>query len=308
MRSLTLDEQIALSKCNVRFSAFIIAVQWATILGALFLATYFDSILVGIASFIVISTRQHALAILMHEAAHGNLTGLQNRDEWLSDYLLSFPLMVSTKLYRRHHLKHHARLGFPDDPDANDNDWPTSLRGFIMTVIADLIGLNFVRSLRTAQSFSVFPVLLSPLRTGPIGLKGRIGFVLYTITFFVFMVSALGWVATLLLWYLPLLTMTQALIRFNAYAEHGGCTHKNQLQSARTTTSNVLGRLVFAPCGINYHLEHHLYPSIPGFRLRALHERLMKDESYARKAHVTDGYLIGRSNFVSEVCKPLGQG
>jgi len=308
MRSLTLDEQKTLSKCTVAVSAFTIAVQWATILGALFLATYFDSILIGIVSFVVIATRQHALAILMHEAAHGNLTGWQNRDEWLSDYLLSFPLMVSTKLYRIHHLKHHARLGLPDDPDANDNDWPTSVRGFIMTAIADLIGLNFIRSLRTAQSFSVFSVLLSPLGTGPIRLKRRIGFVLYTIAFIVFMLSAFGWVETLLLWYLPLLTMTQALIRFNAYAEHGGCTHESQLESARTTTSNALGRFVFAPCGINYHLEHHLYPSIPGYRLRALHERLMKDECYARKAHVTDGYIIGRSNFVSEVCKPLGQG
>ncbi|MGB7369910.1 fatty acid desaturase family protein [Erythrobacter sp.] len=305
MQSLTLDEQKALSKCNVAMGMLTIAAQWGMILGALTLATYFDSFLLAMASFVVIATRQHALAILMHEAAHGNLTGSQKRDEWLSDFLLSFPLMVSTKLYRVHHLKHHARLGFPDDPDANDNDWPTSVVGFIRTVISDVTGLNFIRSLRTAQSFSVISVLMSPLKTGPVGLERRIGFVIFTMAFVAFMLYTFGWVATLLLWYLPLITLTQALIRFNAYAEHGGCTHGGRLESARTTTSNVFGRFVFAPCGINYHLEHHLYPSIPGYRLRALHERLMKDERYAEKAHVTDGYIIGRTSFVSEVCRPF---
>jgi fatty acid desaturase len=39
-----------------------------------------------------------------------------------------------------------------------------------------------------------------------------------------------------------------------------------------------------------YHIEHHLFPDVPVFRLRRLHEELMKSPDYARRARVSRGH------------------
>ena len=35
------------------------------------------------------------------------------------------------------------------------------------------------------------------------------------------------------------------------------------------------------PLGQAYHLPHHLFPDVPHYRLRQLHEQLMEDSDYA---------------------------
>ena len=59
----------------------------------------------------------------------------------------------------------------------------------------------------------------------------------------------------------------------------------------RTTLPSLLERMFVAPLHINYHLELHLYPSVPFFRLRALHAALMRDDHFRSTAHVTRTYL-----------------
>ena len=39
-----------------------------------------------------------------------------------------------------------------------------------------------------------------------------------------------------------------------------------------------------------YHIEHHLYPSVPVFRLKRLHEQLLTIPDFAAKARVAHGY------------------
>jgi fatty acid desaturase len=39
-----------------------------------------------------------------------------------------------------------------------------------------------------------------------------------------------------------------------------------------------------------YHIEHHLYPSVPVFRLRKLHHTLLQNPEYAARARVAHGY------------------
>ena len=41
-------------------------------------------------------------------------------------------------------------------------------------------------------------------------------------------------------------------------------------------------RLVFVPCGVNFHLEHHFMASVPCYKLRELRELL-------RSRHALDG-------------------
>src|SRR5258708_3983860 len=56
---------------------------------------------------LVISTRQHALGVIMHEATHYRLFTSRWANEVLGDLLCAFPVNMSVSRYRHDHLLHH---------------------------------------------------------------------------------------------------------------------------------------------------------------------------------------------------------
>src|SRR5678816_2545807 len=79
----------------------------------------------------------------------------------------------------------------------------------------------------------------------------------------------------LVLWVLPLVTVVQAILRLRAIAEHGATTDfSSPLTAARTNLAPAwLAWLIF-PHQVNYHIEHHLYASVPHYNLPRLHREL----------------------------------
>ena len=49
----------------------------------------------------------------------------------------------------------------------------------------------------------------------------------------------------------------------------------DMLKNTRTTEASVWERLTFAPCHMNYHMEHHFLMAVPAYRLPQMH-RLLK--------------------------------
>jgi fatty acid desaturase len=62
------------------------------------------------------------------------------------------------------------------------------------------------------------------------------------------------------------------------YVEHAG-TSVGEFVDARSYTSPLYTVLLF---GNNYHLEHHLYPSVPSYKLPRVHRRLAAEGFYER--------------------------
>src|SRR5690606_10259483 len=87
--------------------------------------------------------------------------------------------------------------------------------------------------------------------------------------------AALGHAWVYLAWVVAYLTVFSLVLRVRSLAEHA-CTARtdDQLLNTRTTHAGVLARLLFAPLHVNYHLEHHLLPTVPWWRLPALHRLL----------------------------------
>ncbi len=58
-------------------------------------------------------------------------------------------------------------------------------------------------------------------------------------------------------------------------AEHA-CTERSpdMLRNTRTTRAGPLARATVAPLRVNYHIEHHLMPAVPYFRLPTMHRML----------------------------------
>lgn len=79
-------------------------------------------------------------------------------------------------------------------------------------------------------------------------------------------------------------------MRIRSIAEHAVLEPTDDpFQNTRTTGASLLARLTVAPHHVNYHLEHHLLPTVPHYRLKALHARLRERGAYAHAAHAT-GY------------------
>jgi len=53
----------------------------------------------------------------------------------------------------------------------------------------------------------------------------------------------------------------------------------------------VLEHLFVAPKNVNYHIEHHFYPSVPFYRLPELHRVLMSKAEFKDSVHVTRSYF-----------------
>jgi fatty acid desaturase len=97
-------------------------------------------------------------------------------------------------------------------------------------------------------------------------------------------------VPAILLWMVPGFTLLNLVNRMRATAEHIGAIGTHELNATRTVVPNLLERLTIAPMGVSYHLEHHLFPSVPGPRLAELHRLLMQDDDYRARALVTYSY------------------
>jgi fatty acid desaturase len=105
---------------------------------------------------------------------------------------------------------------------------------------------------------------------------------------------ALGfWKLLLLYWIVPLLTVFLAIRYLRNVAEHYAVEHEHVLNESRTVLAPFWELWLIAPWGLNYHLEHHLFPGVPCFRLGELHRLLMAREPYPEIAHVTRGYFSG---------------
>jgi fatty acid desaturase len=83
----------------------------------------------------------------------------------------------------------------------------------------------------------------------------------------------------LVLWVLPLVTVVQAILRLRAIAEHGATTDfSSPLTAARTNVAPAWLEWLIFPHHVNYHIEHHLYASVPHYHLPALHKALQENQ------------------------------
>jgi fatty acid desaturase len=99
------------------------------------------------------------------------------------------------------------------------------------------------------------------------------------------------WMEFLLYWIVPLMTWLKVVLRLRTIGEHYALEYDHIFRQTRTTYPTLLERLLIAPKNIAYHLDHHLYPSVPFYNLPALHEELLRHDEFRTQAHLTGSYL-----------------
>ena len=200
-------------------------------------------------SALIVGSRQHALAVMMHEAAHGNLCRSRRLNDWLGQYLCASPLIIaSLRHYRARHRLHHTKLNSVQDPDwylkATDSEWryPTSN--------IDLL----LRLARVAAGGGVAYLVRAQLLTKSkrkSGVHFSAGMVTYLSLACVLITSLHAWATIALLWLVPLVTIMPLCERVRSVAEHFGLKHTCDLNATRSVRASWFSLFFFAPHHVN---------------------------------------------------------
>jgi fatty acid desaturase len=248
---------------------------------------YWPNPLVLVPAIIVIGTRQHALFIIAHDAAHY----LLYERRWLNEVVGRTCAMVqglSMCTYRVIHRLHHNNLYGALDPDtALHGGYPRGRLYLVRKLLKDLSGITAWKTyayflggapgLNTATNLAVRPLddTSAKLRSEARHDRNAVIF-LHVMVLLLFAVS--GYLLQyLVLWVLPLVTVVQAILRLRAIAEHGATTDfSSPLTAARTNLGPAWLRWLIFPHNVNYHVEHHLYASVPQYHLPRLHQEMTR--------------------------------
>jgi fatty acid desaturase len=109
------------------------------------------------------------------------------------------------------------------------------------------------------------------------------------------------WWTALVFWFVPMVSALGFLLRLRSIAEHSVMEMEHPLNTTRHVDATWLEKLTLAPVNVNYHLAHHLYPSVPYYNLPKLHGRLMSCEVFRNNAHITKSYLGLKEGVLGEV-------
>jgi fatty acid desaturase len=261
-----------------------IALEWAAIAGVIALCQAFWHPLLFLLTVLFIGARQHALAILMHDAAHHRMFADRRLNDTVANVLLAWPVFLDVADYRRTHLAHHAHLNTDRDPNVArktdaEKTFPQTPRQLLALFAPFALGYSLWLNIRAALG-SVWR------RERPNSY--RLG--LYAVVLTVVAWHG-AWLPLLLYWVLPAHTWLPVVAIWRERAEHSATPNRHPLNQTRTVIAGWLDRMFVASKNVNYHIEHHLYPGVPFYRLPALHAAMREHPDYQANAHVTRGYL-----------------
>lgn len=285
-----------------------VASTWAIIAAAFYVLTLLSgqplelALPLAVLCVAVIAGRQLALAIMMHDAAHGTLFKTKWLNDTFTDWVCARPIWNDLHKYRAHHFIHHTKTGTAEDSDISlTAPFPTTRASLARKFLRDLTGITGLKFFlgrllqdagylkwTVANDVVVLPAngrrwhdyALAALRNmTPMMIANGVLFGL-------FVLAGHPWLYGV--WVLAYTTPFPLFVRIRSMAEHG-CTEKtaDMFRNTRTTRAGFVARSFVAPLRVHYHIEHHVMASVPYFRLKAMHELLRKREAVG----VPPGYM-----------------
>jgi fatty acid desaturase len=292
-----------LSKPNTARAVYHLVETWGVITLVLYgsillypLSSGVSGVIAYLAAVAVVASRQHALMVLSHEGIHKRLS----RNVWLNDglarYAAAFPVFISLAKWRFIHLYHHQCTQTADDPDrAIYARYPLGSRKFFGLLLRDVCGMNV---LTTLKYFVDLPRITPGFNRRFLGdaraaqyrqvadMRAFTAFWLVLATGGLIFAGSHSALLFGLYWLVPYCTFTQVFFRIRGAIEHGNVPDPgNPYRQTRTYFLHPAVGFFFAPKRVNYHLEHHLYPSVPFFYLPRLHAELQKTVYPAEAAY-----------------------
>lgn len=217
----------------------------------------------------IIGARFYALFIIGHDGMHRRLFPNRRVNDWWTDLFCLGPIGAITHLNNRNHLRHHQYLATENDPDRHKHACfnkadPAEFVGFL----SGLSGLG--RSVVNVFSPNRTPTRPADEETGGGYTAGDLLLlVVLQAGLATGLTLAVGWWAYPVLWVVPVYCFMYLGDNCRSFAEHSHPESDRLADDHRLITyrSNRVERFFVAPMNMNFHAVHHLWPSIPYYRL-----------------------------------------
>jgi fatty acid desaturase len=223
---------------------------------------------------ILLAGRQMALSVLMHDCGHRTLFRSARLNDVVGQWLCALPVMNDQPSYARGHLHHHRKAGTAEDPDLpNYQAYPVSRASFQRKVVRDLSGQTGFKLMSYIVRGASGVISRQKRQSAAPFLQQLLAQVILLL---VLLACGIGW--AYLLWAVAYMTVFMLIIRVRQVAEHAAVPDlfdSDTRLNTRTVDAPWWQRMIFAPCGVNYHLEHHLMASVPCYKLRELRQLLL---------------------------------
>lgn len=297
-------EFLKLSKISNMKGAFSIARQWITIAAAVLFATHFKQWWSYGIAMLIISTRQHALGIIMHEATHWRLFSKKWANDLFGNIFCAFPTNMTVSRYRYEHLLHHQYNMGEKDPYKRDWDadshwyWPKTKGQASWLFFKDLLSLNMSHLGPTLFRWSPWANHFSE---SSLPLSERLSLYGFLTVVATGLTLSGNWINFLLLWMLPMSTLAALFVRVRSVVEHLNLPGQNEFDRTRHVDASLLERLTIAPLNINIHIAHHIYPSVPQYNLPRMHQLLLQYPVYRQEGRIYDTYFSFGKRAYSEM-------
>ncbi len=231
------------------------------------------------------------LFTLEHECTHRTPFATPLLNDWVGR-ACGFLLFLPFEWFRYFHLAHHRWTNIAGQDPELDGAKPDTPRQWITHVS----GLPYwwsegklILSLTMGRGNAPYlPTNALPrIRT-----EARVMLMGYTLVLAsLFLTPILFWV-----WLLPAV-LGQPFLRLYLLAEHGDCPQvANMFENTRTTFTTKLVR--FLAWNMPFHVEHHVYPAVPFYRLPDLHLKMQDHLDVTAQGYsaFTKSYLSRRMN------------
>lgn len=231
-----------------------------------------DSWLAVVPGVFLMAVLQNRLFLLHHEGSHRLLFSNRRWNDLIGVTLCGWLAFgTGSHSYRRSHASHHRDEFGPKEPDF--------LLYSLYPIKRESMRRKFLRDVSGVSAYRI----LKPRLTGLFHRrywKNSARFFLGQAVVFALFALAGRPVLYLFLWVLPYVTVYQVLNRLRAIAEHGGLTRS---ADRRVTSHHIrqgwLARSIIVPCGIGWHLAHHVDSGIP-FRNLARFTQILEEDGY----------------------------
>jgi beta-carotene hydroxylase len=215
------------------------------------------------AGFLVNTVVLYALYTVVHEAVHSNISSRRKDLRWVdtaAGILGCVPLWLFFHQHKRQHMTHHAHTNEDEDPDIYARG--TFLGWVFLRLPKSLINyFNPVRLYRDCLRFNCT--------------KREI---IYTIaTFATYATILLGLIAAgfawevLILWFIPWWIGQTVMLTLFTWVPHHDHHETGRYRSTRVS---LFPGANFLMQGQNYHLIHHMIPSVPYYRYEKVFQEL----------------------------------
>ena len=282
--------------------------DWAIIVAAIVASEAIGGLAAYSAAVIVIATRQHALLTLAHEAVHKRLLSNPRWNDAIGDWLCGYPSGLALSWYRANHLAHHRHLNTKDDPDwarkVGQTEWTFPASGRVIASSAAKVlaigGLSWVALMAILAGF--WP-LRNFTRARAQTLASRVG---YWAVIAGALAASGGLIHFAKYWIAPLVLVFPLIFRVRSWAEHFGLRGDHELNASRNVLAGRIECFLFSPHSVNYHLLHHLFPSVPQHALAGLHRELGRFATYRSLAANNGSYFLPYGGSVLEDLRTVG--